>query len=104
MVLRFDRSIDRAREAARREGFPEAQVRTLALSSRAGKRFMIKSPDGKWVHFGLWPYRGHGAYIDHGNERLREAWHARHSKIMRRGAPAYMDPSSPEFYSWWILW
>lgn len=75
----------------------------LRQSTRKGKRFMIYDGD-KWIHFGAYPYSGFGTFIDHGNENLRKNWKARHSKIMKDGKPAYKDKTSPEYYSWHILW
>ena len=77
---------------------------TLKLSTRKNKRFMILSPSGKYIHFGLYPYKGKGAFIDHLDKDIRNAWRARHSKILKDGKPAYLNPESPEFYSWNILW
>ena len=77
---------------------------SLQISIAKDKRFSIRSPSGKLVNFGLWPFSAKGAFIDHGDEKLKEAWRARHSKIMRQGKPAYLNPESPEYYSWEILW
>ena len=76
----------------------------LEISNASQKRFAIRSPSGKLVNFGLWPFSAKGAFLDHGDEKLKEAWRKRHSKIMKEGKPAYLDPESPEFYSWRILW
>lgn len=77
---------------------------TIKPSTRKGKRFMIKGPNDEWIHFGQWPYNRYGTFLDHQDEKIRKAWMARHSKIMKDGKPAYMDPTSPEYYSWLILW
>lgn len=76
----------------------------IKVSSRKGKRFMITRPDGKLIHFGLYPFTGEGAYIDHGDDKIRKNWRARHKKILKDGKPAYKNPDSPEFYSWNLLW
>ena len=77
----------------------------LKISTHKNKRFMIKPlHNDKFIHFGLYPFEGHGAYIDHQDNDIRKAWRARHSKIMKNGQPAYKDKSSPDFYSWQILW
>lgn len=76
----------------------------IKVSSRKGKRFMIERPDGKLIHFGLWPYTGDGTYIDHQDDKIRKNWRARHKKILKDGKPAYKNPDSPEFYSWNLLW
>ena len=76
----------------------------LQISLAKDKRFSIRSPSGKLVNFGLWPFSGKGTFLDHKDEKLKEAWRARHSKIMKEGKPAYLNPESAEFYSWKILW
>ncbi len=72
-------------------------------SDRTNKRFMITLTNGKVIHFGLWPYR-QGTFIDHKDEKLKSAWQARHSKILIDDEPAYLNPYSPEYYSWHLLW
>lgn len=76
----------------------------LEISNRKNKRFKITRPDDKIIHFGQWPFRGYGTYIDHYDNSIREAWRARHGKIIKDGKPAFLNVNSPEFYSWWILW
>ena len=76
----------------------------IEVSNKTNKRFMITLDDNSVIHFGLWPYKGRGAYIDHKDEQIRKAWQARHSKIMKDGESAYLNPYSPEYYSWHLLW
>ena len=76
----------------------------IQVSNRKNKRFMITRPDGKLIHFGLWPFTGEGAYIDHGDDKLKKAWRARHKKILKDGKPAYKNKDSPEYFSWNLLW
>lgn len=73
---------------------------SLSKSPRAGKRFMIQH-ENAFIHFGAWPAK---TFLDHQDSQIRDAWRARHSKIMKQGKPAYLDKTSPEFYSWNILW
>jgi hypothetical protein len=76
-------------------------------SDKANKRFKITLNDGTVIHFGLWPFAAvpaGGTFIDHKDENIKRAWQARHSKIMRDGQPAYLNPYSPEYYSWHLLW
>ena len=75
----------------------------ITESKAKGKRFAIKV-DGKTINFGAWPFKKDGAFIDHKDEKIRSAWRARHEKILKAGKPAYLDKSSPEYYSWNILW
>ena len=73
-------------------------------SDKTNKRFMITLDNGDVIHFGLWPYKGRGAYIDHKDEKIKSAWQARHSKIMKDGEPAYLNIYSPNYYNWNLLW
>ena len=77
---------------------------TLKMSNVKNKRFSIRSPSNKLINFGLYPYNGRGAYMDHGDIKIRDAWRARHSKILKDGKKAYEDKESPEYYNWNILW
>lgn len=95
----MDRQLKKAQQVAKSKGLSEVQI-----SLAKDKRFAIRSPSGKLVNFGLWPFNGKGTFLDHGDEKIRQAWRARHSKIMRQGKPAYQDPESPDYYSWNILW
>lgn len=97
-----DRLTLKASQKAKKEGIQTWQ--TLKNSTRKDKRFSIQTPSGKTVHFGLWPFKGSGTYLDHKDVNIRDAWRARHSKIMIDNKPAYKNPESPEFYSWNILW
>ncbi len=76
----------------------------LQESTRKNKRFMIWKDD-TWIHFGI-PYKDLmvGTYLDHGDRDIRDKWRARHKKIMKNGKPAWKDKTSPEYYSYRILW
>lgn len=95
----MDRQLKKAQQVAKSKGLGEVQI-----SLARDKRFAIRSPSGKLINFGLWPFSGKGTFLDHGDEKIKEAWRARHSKIMRQGKPAYQDPESPDYYNWRILW
>lgn len=95
-----ERKLKQAKQVMKTKGIDGV----LEISDRKGKRFKITRPNGDVIHFGLWPYREHGTYIDHGNDKIRDNWRARHMKIMRDGKPAYLNKQSPEFYSFHILW
>ena len=73
-------------------------------SDRKNKRFMITLDDNSIIHFGLFPYKGQGTFIDHHDEKLLNAWQARHMKIMKDSKPAYLNIYSPLYYSWHLLW
>ena len=76
----------------------------LEISDRKNKRFMITLDDNSIIHFGQYPYKGRGTFIDHHDEKIKSAWQARHSKVMLNNEPAYLNPNSPEYYSWHLLW
>jgi hypothetical protein len=97
-----DRKLSQAKREAKNMNIKN--WKTLEISTRKNKRFSIESPSGRTVHFGLWPFKGHGTFLDHKDVNIRDAWRARHSKIMIDNMPAYKNPESPEFYSWYVLW
>lgn len=84
------------------------------VSTRKGKKYMVRTPSGRLVHFGdannehykdttgvkgsPWPKKNHND-----KERLRR-FRKRSAAILRRGRPAYMDRESPMYYSWKYLW
>ncbi len=76
----------------------------LEVSDKTNKRFMITLDDGTVIHFGQWLYKGRGAFIDHHDNKLKSAWQARHSRVMKDNEPAYLNIYSPEYYSWHLLW
>ena len=97
------RKINEARSVALKRGIIKSSEE-LQLSKNKNKRFSIKV-NNKIINFGLWPYSGKGSFIDHGDEKLKLAWRARHSKIiLKDGTPAYMSKDSPDYYAWRILW
>lgn len=95
------RKLQQAKERARAVGLPGAQIATLSVSKKEGKRFSISTPSGRRVDFGS---ASGETFLDHKNEQKRKAWRARHSKIMRGDGLAHRDPESPAYYAWRILW
>jgi ABC-type enterochelin transport system ATPase subunit len=93
-----NRGLDKVRKIAKKLGIKEE----INISNAKNKRFSVRY-NGKLINFGLWPYSG-GTFIDHNNNDIRTAWRARHKKIMKNDKPAYLDRTSPEFYSWHLLW
>jgi hypothetical protein len=76
----------------------------ITESKAKGKRFAVLI-NGKTINFGSWEYTGKGTFIDHGDKKLREAWRARHEKILlKSGEPAYKDKNSPAYYAHRLLW
>lgn len=82
-------------------------------STREGKKYMAKTPSGKWVHFGSTSYKhykdttGLGLYshLDHGDPKRRSNYRKRHSTIRTKsGNLAYRDKEQPSYYSYYFLW
>ena len=72
----------------------------FGLSGTKTKRFYVLS-DNKISTFGA---KNAKTFIDHGDIFIRKNWRARHIKIMKNGAPAYKDNTSPEFWNWNLTW
>lgn len=98
----MDRQLSKVKLIAKQKNIKNWE--TLEISKVKNKRFSIISPSGKKINFGLWPFSGKGAFIDHEDDTIKKAWKARHSKILKDGKPAYKNMESPEFYSWSLLW
>ena len=98
----MDRKLNIVRDIAKKKGIKNWN--TLAVAEAKNKRFSIISPSGKKINFGLYPFYGDGTYIDHKNDKIRDAWKARHMKILKDKKPAYLNLESPEYYSFNILW
>lgn len=75
----------------------------IQISHLRQKRFTVYLPSGKKVHFGIWP-PAQGTFLDHGDKKKRDAYRARHGAILRGGKKAYLDPESPSYWSWNVLW
>ena len=74
---------------------------TFGLSSRKDKRFFVYY-DGKIINFGS---KNGKTYFDHKDDKKRDAWYARHSKIKDKNGKTVIDNKhSPSFWSSWILW
>ena len=98
------RKLDEARNIALRKGIIDTKDQ-LQISGAKGKRFVLITNDGKRVNFGLWPFTGQGSFLDHGDEKLKKAWKARHSKIkLKDGRFSYKVKNTPEYLAWNILW
>lgn len=72
----------------------------LGESSVKGKRLYVIY-NGKRINFGSDVGQ---TYIDHGDNKKRKAWRARHSQILRGGYPAYKQKDSAAYWAWKILW
>lgn len=73
----------------------------LQLSPNKGKRFYVIFK-GKKIHFGS---KNGETFIDHGDEKKRRDWYARHSKILLKDKTRAIDNKhSPAFWSAKLLW
>lgn len=69
----------------------------LQLSTRKAKKYMIKNPNGKWIHFGQM-YPPMEDYTKHNDLLRRDNYLRRNAKYAN--APMY----SPGFLSYYLLW
>ena len=70
-------------------------------SNRMSKRFYVVY-DKKIIHFGSPKGK---SYFDHQDEKKRDAWYARHSKILNKKGEAVIKlKTSPSFWSANLLW
>lgn len=82
-------------------------------STRKNKKYMAKTPSGKWVHFGDTRHKqyrdvtGLGLYshLDHRDPKRRVAYRKRHGAIkLKSGKLAVLDPETSAYFSWRYLW
>lgn len=82
-------------------------------SSRKGKKYMVITPKGKWVHFGAKSMEqfkdstGMGLYshLDHGDPERRRRYLARAKGIKdKQGRLTWNDKESANYYSVKYLW
>ncbi len=82
-------------------------------STRKGKKYMVKTPSGKWIHFGsssMEQYRdstGLGLYshLNHNDKDRRKRYLARAKGIKnKQGKLTWNDPESANYYSVRFLW
>jgi len=72
----------------------------FGLSRTKNKRFYVVYQN-KIINFGQ---KGSETFIDHNDIKKRDAWRKRHSKILRKGYPAYLNKESPEYWNWNLTW
>ena len=70
----------------------------IKFSTRKDKKYMVKSPDGKWIHFGGVGYED---FTKHKDVKRREMYLSRATKIKGKWRN---DPYSPNNLSINILW
>lgn len=74
----------------------------LTKSPKSEKRFKVIVEDDKrkkTIHFGSGKPAGKGAFIDHKDPKIKDAWEARH-KVRED----WNDPFTAGFWSKWVLW
>ena len=70
----------------------------IEKSTRKGKRLMATFKNGKTIHFGS---ANGSTYIDHGDEKKKNAYLARHGRSLGED---WNDPYSSGALSRWLLW
>jgi len=82
-------------------------------STRKDKKYMVKVPSGKWIHFGQRTAQhfkdstGLGLYshLDHGDKERRKRYLARAKGIKnKQGKLTWKDKESSNYYSINFLW
>ena len=74
----------------------------ITKSNKPEKRLKVivkKDNKKKTIHFGEGKPKKTGAYPDHKNEDIKNAWEARH-----RVRENWRDPMTAGFWSKWVLW
>jgi hypothetical protein len=67
----------------------------LYLSTRKNKKYMIQNKDGKFIHFGLYPYQD---FTKHKDKTRRDNF------IKRNAKWANADKYTPAYMSYYLLW
>jgi hypothetical protein len=67
----------------------------IQISTRKDKKYMIRSPDGKYIHFGQIGFQD---YTKHRDEKRKELFRKRNHKW--KDSPKY----SPAWLSYYLLW
>ncbi len=67
----------------------------LHISTKPTKKYMIRSPEGKWIHFGQ---MGAEDFTYHQDEARRQAFRTRNRKW------AKADKWTPAYMAYYILW
>ena len=73
----------------------------FGISNRKNKRFYVIY-NNKNISFGS---KTNNTFYDHHDIKKRDAWRARHSKIINsKGKPFFTDKMSPSYWSYNLLW
>jgi hypothetical protein len=67
----------------------------LFFSTRKDKKFMVKNPDGKWVHFGQ---KGYSDWHLHKDEKRRDLFRKRNARW------ANAEKYTPAHLAYYVLW
>ena len=82
-------------------------------STRKGKKYMVKTPSGKWIHFGsssMQQYKDSTplklySNLDHGDKKRRISYLARAKGIKnKQGNLTWKNKESSNYYSIRYLW
>ena len=82
-------------------------------STRKGKKYMVKTPSGKWIHFGsssMQQYKDSTplklySNLDHGDTKRRASYLARAKGIKnKQGNLTWKNKESSNYYSIRYLW
>ena len=70
----------------------------IHFSSRKGKKYMVKNPDGKWIHFGAMGYED---FTKHKDDKRRDNYLKRATKIRGNWKDNKYSPNNLSIH---ILW
>jgi len=82
-------------------------------STKKNKKYMVKTPNNKLVHFGDTRYEHFKdktplklySHLDHNDKKRRDAYRKRHQAIkLKDGTPAYKNKEQSAYYSYNYLW
>lgn len=82
-------------------------------STRKNKKYMVLTPNKKWVHFGDKRFSQYKdtttlriySNLDHLDKKRRDRYRARASKIKnKKGEYTYKNPEYPNYYAYNFLW
>jgi len=82
-------------------------------STKKNKKYMVKTPNNKLVHFGDTRYKHFKdrtplklySHLDHNDKKRRDAYRKRHGAIkLKDGTPAYKNKEQSAYYSYYYLW
>ena len=77
-------------------------ARDLSYSDRKNEKYMVTTKDNKKIHFGDSRYED---FLSHQDKDRRDRYRKRASKIKdKHGNLTYKDKSSPNFWSYHLLW